>query len=122
MGKKIILIVDDDLISQNMLRTTLTGAGYSVLTASSGGEGIELAGKELPGLIILDIMMPGIDGTEAAEILRSNSRTKDIPIIFLSSLITKKEEKTADKKDIASSISKPYNRERLLNEVRKYFE
>jgi len=121
MGKKKILIVDDDLISQNMLRATLGSAGYSVLTASSGGEGIELAGKELPGLIILDIMMPGMDGAGAAEILKRNPKTKNIPIMFLSSLVTEKEEKASEKKDAISFISKPYNREKLLNTVRKYF-
>lgn len=115
-----VLIVDDDIVSQNMLRNTLGKAGYKLSVASNGREAIRLATERLPGVIILDIMMPDIDGSEVAEILRENERTKDIPIIFLSVLISKSEEKAGGKKGIVSFLSKPYNREVLLNEVRKY--
>ena len=120
MKRNEILVVDDEIISQNMVRTALTNAGYSVVTASSGMEGIKLAMERLPNLIVLDIMMPDIDGGEVAEILRKDPKTMNIPIIFLSSLISKEEEKTGGRKDIISFLSKPYNREKLLNEVRKY--
>jgi two-component system sensor histidine kinase/response regulator len=120
MKRNEILIVDDEIISQNMVRTALTNAGYSVVTASNGMEGIKLAMERLPNLIVLDIMMPDIDGGEVAEILRKDPKTMNIPIIFLSSLVSKEEEKTGGKKDIVSFLSKPYNREKLLNEVRKY--
>jgi CheY-like chemotaxis protein len=120
MNKKEILIVDDDIIAQNMLRTTLSGAGYSVAAASNGMEGIKLAAERQPSLIVLDIMMPDIDGGEVAEILRKDPKTVNIPIIFLSSLVSEEEEKTGGKKGIVSFLSKPYNREKLLNEVRKY--
>jgi CheY-like chemotaxis protein len=119
MNKKEILVVDDDIIAQNMLRTTLSGAGYSVVTASNGMEGIKLATERLPNLIVLDIMMPDIDGGEVAEILRKDPKTVNIPIIFLSSLVSEEEEKTGGKKGIVSFLSKPYNREKLLNEVRR---
>jgi CheY-like chemotaxis protein len=120
MAKKEVLIVDDDMITQNMLKTTLGNAGYNYLVASNGREALELAAGKLPGVIILDIMMPDMDGGEVAEILKKNPRTKEIPIIFLSSLISKQEEKTGAKKDIVSFLAKPYNREMLLNEVRRY--
>lgn len=120
MKKDEVLIVDDDIITQNMLRTTLGKAGYRVALASNGREAIRLANERLPGVIILDIMMPDIDGGEVAEILRKGAKTKDIPIIFLSILISKGEEKTGGKRDIVSFLSKPYNREMLLNEVRNY--
>jgi CheY-like chemotaxis protein len=120
MKKKEILVVDDDIISQNMVKTALVNAGYSVAAASNGMEAIKLAIERLPNLIVLDIMMPDIDGGEVAEILRKDAKTMNIPIIFLSSLISTEEEKTGGKKDIASFLSKPYNREKLLNEVRKY--
>jgi CheY-like chemotaxis protein len=115
-----ILVIDDDIISQNMLRSTLNGAGYSVIVASSGDEGIEKAFEQLPGLIILDIMMPGKDGGEVARLLKDNPKTTGIPVIFLSSLITNKEKKIRGKYDILSFLSKPFNRDELLNEVRKY--
>ena len=112
MPFKEVLVVDDDIITQNMLKTTLRNAGYSFAVASSGREAVDLASQRLPGVIILDIMM--------ADILRDNPRTKGIPIIFLSSLISQQEERIGSKKDIVSFLSKPYNREVLLNEVRRY--
>ena len=116
-----ILIIDDDIISQNMLRSTLTQAGYSVTVAFNGEERIKKASERLPGLIILDIMMPEMDGGEVAIILKNDPTTKDIPIIFLSSLITGKAKKSNSKKEAIVYLPKPYNRDDLLNEVKRYF-
>jgi len=116
-----ILVIDDDIISQNMLRSTLSRAGYSVIVASNGDEGIEKALEQLPRLIILDIMMPGKDGGEVARLLKDNPKTAGIPVIFLSSLITDKEKRIEGKHDVLSFLSKPYNRDELLNEIKKHF-
>jgi DNA-binding response OmpR family regulator len=116
-----ILIIDDDIISQNMLISTLTKAGYSVIVASNGDLGIKAASRQLPGLIILDIMMPGKDGIEVASLLKSNPKTEKIPIIFLSGLITERGKKNKSKDDATSYLSKPFNEGELLNEVKKYF-
>jgi len=115
-----ILVVDDDIIIQNMLMTILSGAGFSVVTASTGLEAIKLATERVPNLIVLDIMLPDIDGGEVAEILRKDLKTLAIPIIFLSSLISEHEEKAGSRKKIVSFLAKPYNREKLLNEVGKH--
>ena len=120
MAKNEVLIVDDDIITQNMLKTALRNAGYHFIVPSNGKEALEMAMGRIPGVIILDIMMPDLDGGEVAEILRKDARTKEIPIIFLSSLISKEEERPGTKKDIVSFLSKPYNREMLLNEVRRF--
>jgi len=120
MAKKEVLIVDDDIITQNMLKTALGNAGYRFVVASNGKEALEMAMGRIPGVIILDIMLPDLDGGEVAEILRKDARTREIPVIFLSSLISKEEETPGTKKDIVSFLSKPYNREMLLNEVRRY--
>lgn len=120
MAKNEILIVDDDIVTQNMLRTALRNAGYGCLVASSGRQALELAAGRLPSVIILDIMMPDMDGGEVADILKKNPRTKGIPVIFVSSLISKEEERIGGKKDIVSFLSKPYSRDILLNEVRRH--
>jgi CheY-like chemotaxis protein len=117
-----ILIIDDDIISQNVVRSTLTQAGYSVIVASDGDDGVRKASEHLPDLIILDIMMPGRDGGEVAAILRAGPGTKDVPIIFVSSLIQGDEVRPCDKDNKLSFLSKPYKREVLLNEVRKRLE
>jgi CheY-like chemotaxis protein len=120
MPQKQILVIEDDPISQNMLRSTLTGAGYSTIIASDGEEGLRKA-KETPvDLVILDIMLPGMDGGEVAGRLRSDPQTAKTPIVFLSSLISEDEEKTNTRKDLTSFLAKPYNLEKLLDEIGRY--
>lgn len=120
MEKKEILIVDDDIIAQNMLKVTLANAGYSVLIASNGEQALEKAKEYHPSVIILDIMMPGIDGGEVANALRKDPKTKKIPIIFLSTLISEDEERVSDKRGSTSFFSKPFSRDKLLNEIGRY--
>jgi len=119
-SQKTILLVDDDMVNLTILKTLISGAGYSVLTAENGREALTVAGKNAPDLIILDIMMPEMDGTELATVLKGDPRTHKIPIIFLSSLISAKEERRDINKTLISYLSKPYKRDQLLNLVRKY--
>lgn len=120
METKKILIVDDDKVTLKTLETILIRAGYSVTPICLGKEAIRIARNNSIDLIILDIMMPDMGGGEVAHILKNDPNTKDIPIIFLSSLITKKEEKSSSKKDGICLISKPYDREELLFQIRNY--
>jgi CheY-like chemotaxis protein len=120
MSEKEILIVEDEIITQNMLKAALAKAGYAPIIAASGAEAIRLADERAPSLIILDIMLPDIDGGEVASLLKENPKTKAIPIIFLSALISEAEEKKTAKKGVVSFLSKPFNREELLNEIKKY--
>ncbi len=117
---RIILVIDDDIVSQNMLKSTLTQAGYSVIVAGNGQEGIEKASLEHPGLIILDIMMPGMDGGEVAGFLQMDPETSRIPIIFLSSMIKEDQTRPAGGMGAITYLAKPYDRDGLLNEVKRY--
>lgn len=119
MSKK-ILIIDDDPVSQNMQIYALARAGYIVITASTGEDGIQTAVKESPDLIILDIMMPGMDGMDVAGFLQSDPRTARIPIIFLSSMIKGSGEKTKGENDSTSYLAKPYIKGEFLKEVEKH--
>lgn len=121
MTGKRILAIDDDLTCLNMVRTILSNAGYEVLTASSGIEGAKIAARELPKVIILDIMMPGMGGAKTAELLKTIPRIRNIPIIYLSALISKEEERMSKKENTPTMLAKPVKRKKLLNEVRKYF-
>jgi CheY-like chemotaxis protein len=116
-----ILVIDDDIITQKMLVSTLTKAGYSVTVAPDGNLGIKAVLKQQPDLIILDIIMPGKDGIDVASYLGSNPNTEKIPIIFLSILIPESGKKARTKSDMFSYLSKPYNEDELLSEVKKYF-
>jgi pilus assembly protein CpaE len=81
-----ILVIEDDDDARTMYGIMLRSWGYEILEASSGGEGIRAARKQRPDLILLDIMMPDIDGYEVCKQLRADSQFRTIPIIFLSAL------------------------------------
>jgi CheY-like chemotaxis protein len=118
LNEKKILIVDDDSVTLEMLEKILLSAGYWVAKATNGKEALYTADDFLPDLIILDIVMPVMDGTEAMERLEKNPRTKNIPVLFLTSLISKDEEFdncTANRRFLA----KPIDRDKLLREVEK---
>ena len=118
--KKKILIVDDEPDVLLLLGERLTKAGYHVIKAASGKEAIDLAEKRKPDLILLDIAMPGMDGSEAATVLRADPNTCGIPILFLTCLFTKQEEKVCGH-TLGQNffIAKPYDAAELLSEIDK---
>ncbi|KAA3611250.1 MAG: response regulator [Calditrichaeota bacterium] len=79
-----ILVVDDNNINVKLLDRTLTNNNFNVVSASSGKEAIEVTNTEKPDLILLDVLMPGMDGYETCKILKESNETKHIPVIFLS--------------------------------------
>lgn len=118
MKNKEILIVDDDKVTLRMLEKILSNEGYSVMEANNGKDAIKIAKNQIPNLIILDIMMPGMDGGDVANVLKSDFSTGDIPIIFLSSLIKRTEEKHIINENGKIFIGKPINRNSLLEKIR----
>jgi CheY-like chemotaxis protein len=82
-GPAKVLAVDDDPLALELVEAVLAPLGYAVLRASGGEEGIELARRERPALVILDLLMPGVDGFAVVEALRSEPSTAEIPIIIL---------------------------------------
>lgn len=120
MEIKKILIVDDNKVILRTLENILLRAGYSVIPLSLGREAIKIAKERSPDLIILDIMMPDMDGGDVAFILKNDPQTENIPIIFLSSLVTKREEQSSSKKHGIYFIAKPFERDDLLRQIRIY--
>jgi PleD family two-component response regulator len=90
MGEGRILVVEDDFDISNMLRIYFKSQGYDVSVAPRGGDALEMCRQQLPNVVVLDIMLPDIDGYEVCRQLRSNLRTSHIPIIFL----TQKDERS----------------------------
>jgi DNA-binding response OmpR family regulator len=113
MGKARILIVEDDFDISNMLRIYFTGQGYDVDVALGGPEALEKTRLGLPHLIVLDIMLPGIDGYEVCRRLRTQARTSHIPVIFL----TQKDERSDKLQGLELGaddyITKPFDIEEL---------
>jgi len=119
MGKARLLIVEDDTDISNMLRIYFTGQNYEVDTALRGGDALEKTRQNLPHLIVLDIMLPDIDGFEVCRILRTNTRTSHVPIIFL----TQKDERSDKLQGLELGaddyITKPFDIEELKLRVQR---
>ena len=83
MAKKMILVIEDEHDIQELVKYNLVKEGYPVSLADTGEHGIKLARSESPGLILLDLMLPGIDGLEVCKVLKGDSKTSHIPIVML---------------------------------------
>ena len=118
MGKK-ILVVDDEPEVTRILKTRLEAAGYEVMTALTGEECLLQAKKGRPDLVILDILMPGIDGIEAAAQLKQNPLTRGIPIFFLTCLKTKQDEHRSRKAGEYTIFAKPFDPEELMTKIKE---
>ena len=86
-----ILIVEDESSLLDLYSMKLEQAGYQVIKAPNGAEGFSLASTEIPNLILLDLLMPKVDGYEALKKLKNNAKTKKIPVIIFSNLSQKEE-------------------------------
>lgn len=109
-----ILIVDDVDANVLLLKLLISKAGFKTLTASNGREALEVVNKSDPDLILLDIMMPDMDGYEVAKVLRGTPERCDIPIIFLSALNSSEDIVKGFKLGAADYVSKPFNKDELL--------
>lgn len=119
MSRK-ILIVDDLEKNISLMVLLLTHAGYSVLTASSGKEGIEIAAREHPDLILLDIQMPEMDGFDTLRALLADEATRDIPVVGISAYASPATRERAIRMGMAGFFEKPINRESFVNGLRAF--
>ena len=119
MSKK-ILVVDDSPVELANLRMLLHDHGYDTVTATTGRECVEKAIIEMPSLILLDIIMPDMDGYEACRRLRADAKTKTIPVVFVSSKNQKADQLWATMQGAKALIGKPYTPEQILQTVRAF--
>jgi CheY-like chemotaxis protein len=118
MGEaKKVLVVDDNRTLRKWLDKTLSAEGYTVLTAGDGKEGLDVAGRELPDLIVSDVDMPVMDGGEMVSKLKASTSTSRIPVVFLTGLI-KKDEGSPESSNDVLYISKMSSPAELLSVVR----
>jgi DNA-binding response OmpR family regulator len=117
---KKILIVDDEEDILTLLGNRLAKANYAVTKALNGVEAIKKAKAQKPDLIILDLMLPGIDGGEVEARLKEDEQTKNIPIVILSALYTKGDEKVKGNYSGGNVfVAKPYEPEKLFDIIRQ---
>lgn len=117
-----ILIVDDVVSNVLLLKILLTNEKFQVCTAANGNQCIEMAQKEKPDLILLDVMMPDINGFDTAVILKKDETTRDIPIIFLTALNNPSDLVKGFQVGANDFLTKPFNKEELVMRVMHQIE
>jgi signal transduction histidine kinase len=117
-GTATILIVDDEKTNVLVLSSQLNREGYQTVTAYSGEEALQVIERDLPDLILLDVMMPGMSGFELASRLKNTERTRNIPIIMITALDDRKSRLTALENGAEEFLSKPIERTELVVRVR----
>ncbi len=115
-GKK-ILVVEDDALIRELVRINLEGAGFVVALATDGFQGLEMARSENPDLIVLDIMLPKMDGFKVCRILKFDDKYKHIPIIMLTARIQEVDKETGFKTGADAYMTKPFEPEELIKKI-----
>ncbi|MCA9954744.1 MAG: response regulator [Ardenticatenaceae bacterium] len=117
-----ILIVDDEAMTRNLLRLMLERAGFKILEAEDGVQALEVVAAESPDLLILDVMMPNVDGITVCETLRAEAETAVLPIILLSARTSPEAVQLGMKAGADRYLSKPISREELIRNVREVLQ
>ena len=114
---KRVLVCDDDPVILRLLQVNLELEGYDVVTGRNGEEAVSLAAETTPDLVILDIMMPRLDGYQACEQIKSNDATRDILVIFLSAKAQQSDIDKGKEFGVSAYLTKPFDPNELLSVV-----
>jgi len=115
-----ILMVDDEPEFLEMVKTRLEAGGYEVITASDGQQGLDKAKKEKPDLIILDLMLPKMDGYKVCGFLKKDTRYSRIPIIILSARAQEEDMQLGEELGADAYIIKPFDAAALLGKIKEF--
>jgi PAS domain S-box-containing protein len=115
-----ILLIDDDDMNLNLMEEIFTASGYMVYKAHSGREGLKLASENVPDVILMDLVMPEMDGFDTTQHLKQNPKTENIPVVACSAVATKEFQERAKQTGCVGYIIKPIEPDRLVEQVRKH--
>ena len=119
---KKILIVDDEADIIEILQFVLEAQGYECITAMDGEEGLKLAKELLPDLIILDVMMPKINGYKISRLLKYDAKYKNIPILMITARSQEEDKNIGEETGVDEYITKPFQVDYVLQKVKSYLE
>ena len=122
MSQQRILVVDDSPTALRITSELLSESGFDVITASDGEEALEVADRDHPNLIVLDIILPRKNGFQVCRKLRSESNTEDIAIVMLSSKNQDHDRQWAERQGADGYLTKPYNADELLSCINSVLE
>ncbi len=114
-----ILIVDDEPFMLRLIEIVLERDGYQLLKAANGSEAVDVATREQPALVVMDAMMPKMDGLTALRLLKSDAATREIPVIILTANPNKFTKDDAVSSGATVFLTKPFSPTQLLSEVRR---
>jgi len=113
----VLLYIEDDPANRVLVKRIMEAQGYRVLEAETGAEGLEIAKAELPGVILVDINMPGMDGFEVMAQLKELPRTASVPVIAVTAMVMKGDRERTLEAGCADYIEKPIDVDRLPEQV-----
>lgn len=116
---KTVLLADDMELMHDACAAVLGQEGYRTLHARDGLEAVRMAQAEIPALILMDLMMPGMDGIEAARELRRDARTAGIPIVAITAAVAGVGAEVLQEEGFRGVLAKPFTMDQLLEEVRR---
>ena len=119
---KRILSIEDQVDNQRIVRDLMASAGYQVIEAIRGDQGVSLAEECNPDLILMDIQLPGLDGYEATRRIKANPKLRQIPIIVVTSYALSGDEEKARAAGCDAYLAKPFDAMKLLAVVRQYLD
>jgi two-component system cell cycle response regulator DivK len=119
MSKR-ILVIEDQEDNRQIVRDLVTASGYELIEATTGEEGLEVAARERPDLILMDIQLPGIDGYEVTRRIKADPKLRKIPIIAVTSYALSGDDKKAFAAGCDGYVTKPYSPRLLLAKIREY--
>lgn len=117
---ELVLIVDDNDMNRKLARDVLRHGGFRTIEAATGGDGVALAAEQLPHVILLDIRLPDIDGTEALVRLKESERTASIPVVALTSFAMKGDREWLLSHGFEGYLEKPIDVREFPEQVRSY--
>ena len=118
----LVLLVDDERSIRTICRVNLEGDGLAVSEAADGAEALEVVRRARPSVVLLDVMMPGVDGWEVAEQLAADDETRKIPVIFLSARAAPEDRLRAQELGAVGYVDKPFDPLKLAGIVRDVLE
>jgi len=120
--KKKAVVVDDNANNLMLEKDLLEVAGFEVFEAVNGADGIAMIQKEKPDIIIMDVRLPDMLGTEAINILRQDKEISEIPVVFVTASVLEKERKEIVEIPNSGYMSKPINTRTFANEISKFIK
>jgi two-component system cell cycle response regulator DivK len=120
MSESRILVVEDNPKNLKLMRDVLTYAGYEVIEATSGEDGVRMAGETSPDLVLMDLQLPGIDGAEALRRIRASEVNPDVPVVAVTAFAMNEDRERAYEAGFVGYVEKPISVRGLPQQVRDF--